>query len=376
MAKAAFVYTDDYVAYKFSDHHPLQQRRLVMLHRLLKAYGVFERGESDLIVPTAADPADLKEVHDAAYLDALHRLSRGEMVSHMGEYGFGEGDNPPFPGMWEASLLYSGASLNAAELVLSGQYRYAFNPSGGLHHAARGIASGFCLINDNALAAVAALERGMRVAYIDIDAHHGDGTQSIFYHDPRVLTVSIHETGSTLFPGTGFASEIGEGEGAGYSINIPMAPWSTDQHYSYAFDEAIEPIVRAYDADFIILQVGADAHIGDPLTHLQVTSQGWLNMVTRVLALAGEKPLICLGGGGYDLDAVARLWTLVQATLSGVELPNETPADYAKAFGISHLHDQPDETQEVHPAAADRAWDYVRASVAELKGLVGERYGL
>jgi acetoin utilization protein AcuC len=376
MATAAFVYTDDFVGYKFSDHHPLQQSRLVMLQRMLAAYGVFERGESDLIAPTAADPGDLKCVHSPGYLDALHRLSCGEAVANMSQYGFGDSDNPPFPGMWEASLLYSGASLNAAELVLTGKYTYAFNSSGGLHHAARDRASGFCLVNDNALAAYVALDRGMRVAYIDIDAHHGDGTQSVFYQDPRVLTVSIHETGRTLFPGTGFTDEIGEGDGTGYSINVPMAPYSTDEHYAFAFDHAVEPIVRAYDADFYILQVGADAHVGDPLTHLQLTSQGWIELLKRLLAVAGDKPLIALGGGGYDLKAAARLWALVQATLAGVELPDDVPAACAEAYGIAHLHDEEAEKPILTPQENDAVWAYVRMSVEELKGLVGRRYGL
>ena len=376
MASAAFVYTDDFVGYKFSDHHPLQQIRLVMLHRMLEAYGVFARGESDLIVPAVADPGDLRRVHSAEYLDALHRLSRGETVPGMGRFGFGDGDNPPFHGMWEASLLYSGASLNAAELVLSGQYRYAFNSSGGLHHAARDRASGFCLINDNALAADAALDRGMRVAYIDIDAHHGDGTQSIFYHDPRVLTVSVHETGRTLFPGTGFTNEIGEGDGTGYSINVPMAPFSTDPHFAYVFDEVVEPIVRAYDADFVILQVGADAHVGDPLTHLQLTSRGWLELVKRLLAVAGDKPVVVLGGGGYDLKAAARLWVLVQATLAGVELPDEVPPACAEAYGITHLHDTAEEKPVLSEQEEEQAWHYAHASVEELKRRVGRQYGL
>jgi acetoin utilization protein AcuC len=376
MADAAFIYTDGFLAYKFSDHHPFQQRRIVMLQKLLAAYGVFDSGQSDLIAPTPVDPAVLAPVHDADYLDAMRRLSCGEKFARMGDFGFGGEDNPPFMGMWEACLLNSGASVNAAELVLDGRYRYAFNPAGGLHHAGRAHASGFCLMNDNCLAAQVALDRGMRVAYVDIDAHHGDGVQWIYFDDPRVLTVSIHENGRTLFPGTGYVSEIGEGDGTGYSINLPMPAWSTDEHYAYAFDEAIEPILRAYAADFIVVNVGADSHLGDPLTHLQLTSRGWLELVKRIMRVTAGKPLICLGGGGYDLKATARLWALLQATLSGVDLPNETPDEFATAYGIERLHDCPDQIPCLPLERNEVIWEQTRRMVEELKLLVGKQYGL
>jgi acetoin utilization protein AcuC len=276
--------------------------------------------------------------------------------------------------MWEASRLYASASQFAAELVLSGQVKSAFSPSGGLHHAFVGRASGFCILNDNALAAHVALARGMKVAYVDIDAHHGDGTQSIFYSNPDVLTVSIHETGRTLFPGTGFPSEIGDGHGVGYSINVPMAPFSTDHHYQFAFDQVIEPIVRAYDADFLVFQVGADAHWQDPLAHLELTSQGWMGLFKRLIALAGDKPFVVLGGGGYTIETAARLWTMVQAELVGRTLPNEVPEQIAQQYGIQTLHDTS------APSRSDQedetAWDYVRSSVESLLSLVDGYYSL
>jgi acetoin utilization protein AcuC len=214
----------------------------------------------------------------------------------------------------------------------------------------------------------------MRVAYIDIDAHHGDGTQSIFYDNPDVLTISIHETGRSLFPGTGFPSEIGEGAGEGFSINIPMAPYSTFPHYEYAFEHALLPIAKSYNPDFYIFQVGADAHWMDPLAHLELSSRGWMTLFKSLITLAGEKPFIVLGGGGYVIETAARLWTMVTAELAGVELPNDTPKPIADNYGIEKLHDtdSPNTTEQED----NLAWDYVRSSVSSLMTLVGERYGL
>jgi acetoin utilization protein AcuC len=339
MPRAAFVYTDDYVRYHLSDTHPLQQKRLLMTHRLLDAYGAFDRPDSDLIAPTPATEADLLRVHSQEYLDALWNLSEGRAVPDRKRFGFGSSDNPPFPGMWEASLLYAGGSLDCARLVSEGGYDAAFNTSGGLHHAQRDRAAGFCTVNDCALVAHYLLERGAaRVAYVDIDAHHGDGTQALFYHDPRVLTLSIHETPETLFPRVmGFADEIGEGAGFGYNANLPLAPGSGDAVASEAFEAVFLPLLRAFNPDYIILQVGADAHFQDPLAHLCLTTRGWLGLAQSVLAL--RKPVVALGGGGYNLKTVARLWTLLYGTLSGQAFPQAVPPAYADEWGVTHLHD-------------------------------------
>jgi len=339
MPRAAFVYTDDYVRYHLSDTHPLQQKRLLMAHRLLDAYRAFDSPASDLLTPAPATEADLLRVHSQEYLDALWELSEGRTVPDRKRFGFGSSDNPPFPGMWEASLLYAGGSLDCARLVSEGGYDAAFNTSGGLHHAQRDRAAGFCTVNDCALVAHYLLERGAaRVAYVDIDAHHGDGTQALFYDDPRVLTLSIHETPETLFPRvTGFADEVGEGAGFGYNANLPLAPGSGDAVASEAFEAVFLPLLRAFDPDYIILQVGADAHFQDPLAHLCLTTRGWLGLAQSVLALG--KPVVALGGGGYNLKTVARLWTLLYGALSGQVFPQAVPPAYADEWGVTHMHD-------------------------------------
>ena len=339
MPRAAFVYTDAYVGYHLSDTHPLQQKRLLMTHRLLGAYGAFDGPASDLIIPTPATEADLLRVHSPEYLDALWALSEGHTVPDKKRFGFGGLDNPPFPGMWDASLLYAGGSLECARLVSRGGYDAAFNTSGGLHHAQRDRAAGFCTVADCALVAHYLLDGGAeRVAYVDIDAHHGDGTQALFYDDPRVLTLSIHETPETLFPRvTGYADEVGEGTGFGYNANLPLAPGSGDAIAAEAFGAAFLPLLRAFNPDYIILQVGADAHFQDPLAHLCLTTRGWLGLASSVLALG--KPTIALGGGGYNLKTVARQWTLLYGALSGQTFPQTVPGAYAEEWGITALHD-------------------------------------
>jgi acetoin utilization protein AcuC len=370
MARSAFLYSDEYLDYHLSDQHPLQQRRLLMLDRLLDAYGAFENGSVERVAPTSASEADIAQCHNEDFIRAVQAASAGERRPDLYRYGLGPGDTPAFPGIWEASLLYVGASLDCAQRVLSGENQTAFNPSGGLHHAFRSRAAGFCTFNDCAIAAYPFLDAGKKVAYLDIvDAHHGDGVQALFYDDPGVLTISFHETGRTLFPGTGFPEEIGEGEGKGYSINVPLAPFSTDEHYQAAYHEVAEPALAAFDPDFIILQVGADAHWEDPLAHLALTSQGWLSLAEKVIAR--DKPLIALGGGGYNQKTVARLWTLLQAALAGVSLPDTTPSSYASEWGITHLHDL--EKPVISEADREQAWRYLAAGIEKLRklGVVG-----
>jgi len=321
MPRAAFVYTDDYADYHLSDTHPLQQKRLLMTHRLLEAHSAFGAPGSFLITPAPATETDLLRVHSPEYLSALRRLSDREHVPDKKEFGFGTLDNPPFPGMWEATLLYAGGSLDCARLVRHEGFDAAFNTSGGLHHARWNRAAGFCTVADVALVAYLLLDHGAkRVACVDIDAHHGDGTQAFFYDDPRVLTLSVHETPETLYPRvTGFAEEVGEGAGLGFNANLPLAPGSGDAVYAEAFGAAFLPLLTAFDPEFILLQVGADAHFADPLTHLGLTSRGWLSLAQSVIALG--KPIVALGGGGYNLDTVARLWTLLYGALSGQTFP-------------------------------------------------------
>jgi acetoin utilization protein AcuC len=179
------------------------------------------------------------------------------------------------PGLWDAAELVAGGSLLAAQVVADGEATRAFHFAGGLHHAMPDRASGFCYVNDAVLAIMRLRERGWRVAYVDIDAHHGDGVQFAFYGDPNVLTISTHERGDRLFPGTGFVAEMGEGEGRGFSVNLPLQPFTDDAVFAEAFEAVVPSILGAFKPDVLVLQLGIDSHRTDPLTHLALTVQGF-----------------------------------------------------------------------------------------------------
>lgn len=372
--RTAFLYSDALLSYNLGPRHPLQQRRLQMVYRLLEAYGMFEPGGPvTWREPVPASEEEILTVHTAGYLEAVQWAS-GEPtdIDYLRRYGLGPGDTPAFEGMYEAAALYAGGTVEAARLVLSGEFDAAFNVAGGLHHAFPHKASGFCTFNDLAMGIHTLLQGGCaRVAYIDIDVHHGDGVQACFYDDPRVLTISLHESGRSLFPGTGFPEEIGEGEARGTSLNMPFAPYTEDDLWQEAFDAVVPPALARFKPDALVLQLGADAHWDDPLAHLALTSQGWMQAVEKLLALAQGKPLVVTGGGGYNVQTVARLWTMVAAMCAGVELPDDVPAAYAAGYGISRLHDTVTPRLENEARVHRQTRAYAEEERAKLRQLTG-----
>src|SRR5437773_5511239 len=257
---AGFVWDPRLAAHVYRADHPLKPRRLRGVHDTLVRLGAFSRPNARLLAPRDATRAELERVHDGAYVDAVAQASADPDLDYA-EWGLHTfGDTPPFAGMHEASLLTTGASLVAMEAVVSGRARVAFNGAGGLHHAMRRKASGFCIYNDPAIVCGLLADRGMKVAYVDIDAHHGDGVQAAFYDTDRVLTISLHETGRSLFPGTGFADERGKGKGAGYSINVALPPYTDDHAYTNAFDAVVPPLIARYKPDVLVTQQGIDSH--------------------------------------------------------------------------------------------------------------------
>lgn len=377
--RTAFLYTDDFLSYNLGGKHPLQQGRLQMVYRLLDAYGAFSpTGPVDWIVPESATEDEILAVHTPEYVEAVHRAGNAEVSpvsnSYLRQYGLGPGDTPAFPQMYEAAALYAGGTVDAARLVLSGEYDAAFNVAGGLHHAHPDRASGFCTFNDLAMGIHTLLDGGCRrVAYVDIDAHHGDGVQDCFYDDGRVLTVSLHQSCAFLvdvrpfFPGTGFPEEIGEGDGEGASINLPFYPYTDDETWHAAFDAVVPRALTRFDADAYVFQFGADAHWEDPLAHLLLSSQGWMRAVEKLLALAGDKPIVVTGGGGYNIRTVARLWTMVTAVCAGIELDDVVPEAYDARYNIPRLHDTGSPPSERR--VRDQARAYADQQVAELEAL-------
>jgi acetoin utilization protein AcuC len=305
---------------------------------LLEASGVFDPGVDVLRHPPATRE-ELSLVHDQTYVSALQSASDGWMpFAKLGPFGLTPaGDNPPFSGMHGAASSIAGGSIHGIRAILGGELDHIFNPSGGLHHAHRARASGFCLYNDPALAAsVAANEFGARVLYVDFDCHHGDGVQWMFYDDPRVLTVSFHESGKFLFPSTGFVDEIGDGAGRGYAVNVPMQPFTRDGSWQQAIDEVLPDLAKRFKPDIIISAHGADTHTFDPLTHLDLTTNSFFYQakLTHELShsLAGGRWL-ALGSGGYDWRRVVpRSWAILWSEMSGRPLPAEIPLDWRQEW--------------------------------------------
>jgi acetoin utilization protein AcuC len=322
------------------------------------------------VAPEPAAETDIARYHTREYLDVLKRADTGEAPADGAVYGLGLGDNPVFRGLWEVAQLVAAGSLLAADLVASGRADRAFHFAGGLHHAFPDRASGFCYVNDAVLAILRLRERGLRVAYIDIDAHHGDGVQYAFYGDPNVLTISMHERGERLFPGTGFVREKGEGEGVGFSVNLPLEAYTDTAVWLPAFEAVVPPLIERFKPDVIVAQLGVDAHRTDPLTHLALDVQGFARAVQRIAAMTPK--LVALGGGGYDLRNVARMWTVAWAVMNGVELAPTLPegfeADLQRyGFASRALWDDaatlPDELRRAVSEYADRQVDAVQKTI-------------
>ncbi len=322
--RTAVIHSDEWRRFDYGPEHPLRMERLGLTWRLMDAYGLTELPHAKVVAPEAASIEAIARFHTQEYIDILRAVSAGDWVPHAVRYGLGPGDNPIFPGLWEAAQLSAGGSILAAQLVAEGEVDRAFHFAGGLHHAMPDRASGFCYVNDAVLAIMTLRRRGLKVAYVDIDAHHGDGVQFAFYDDPTVLTISTHERGDRLFPGTGFVDEVGEGAGVGYAVNLPLQPFTDDAVYEPAFEAVVPPLLRAFAPDALVIQLGIDAHRTDPLTHLALSIQGFLRSVRRLLELAPR--VVALGGGGYDLANVARAWTGAWAAINGLTLPEPIPA--------------------------------------------------
>jgi acetoin utilization protein AcuC len=338
MPRAAFVYDDAMSQHVLRADHPMRPIRLRHTYELLEAYGAFDGANSLLVTPSLADESSVGAFHTRDYMAAVRTLSLELTGAQPQRFGFTQGsDNPTYPGMYEAAMLSTGATLTAARMVADGEVSAAFNISGGLHHAAARQASGFCVFNDPVVAIKYLLGRGLRVAYVDIDAHHGDGVQNAFYDEPRVLTISVHESGQYLFPGTGFAGETGAGEGVGYAVNLPLYPYTDDEIYLDAFESVVPPLVQAFNPDVLLTQLGIDSYHTDPLTHLQVTSRGFIAAVERLGGLG--YPWLATGGGGYDLGAVARCWTLAYGVMCGAEWPDRIPLAAIERLGRNTLRD-------------------------------------
>jgi acetoin utilization protein AcuC len=371
--RAAFIYGDVLSEHVLSEEHPMKPVRLRYTRELLEAYGAFDAANVSLVSPRTASEEELATYHTREYLRAVQRFGRGETDLDAAEFNFGPGDNPAYEGIYDAAAWSTGASLKAAEMLMADECDVAFSVSGGLHHAMPGYSYGFCVFNDPVIAIKALLAHGMRVAYVDIDCHHGDGVQHAFYDTDAVMTISLHESGTFLFPGTGFSQETGAGRGRGYSVNVPLYPYTTDEVYLWSLREVVPPLLAAFRPDVLVSQLGIDSHYKDPITHLALTVQGFEQAVAE---LAGQAPAkwLALGGGGYDLHAVSRAWTLAFGVMSQQEFAPEIPEPYREAYGVTALRD-PEELQ-IEDSVRNDTKTFAEASVQATHKLIFPAHGI
>jgi acetoin utilization protein AcuC len=290
--------------------------------------GLIGHGAASVAVPEKASRDVVEKFHTAEYLDAIKAAEQGDLPPSAFAMGLGTPDCPVFKGMYDYAMLAAGATLTGAGMLSEGKAQIAFNPSGGYHHARPSQAAGFCYINDVVLGCMMLAERGKKVLFLDLDVHHCDGVQDAFYSRDDVMTVSLHEDGRTLFPGTGFARETGKGRGEGFTVNVPLPVGTYDGAYQHAFTAVADPLIDAYDPDVIVLEIGMDGLTGDPLAHLHLTNNVYATLVGRIVKRG--KPLLVTGGGGYNFDNTVRGWALVWSVLTGQE---SSQADMALGMG-------------------------------------------
>ncbi len=336
----AFIYDPALSKYELSDSHPFKPIRLELTKSLLETTGLLK--SEHVMEPYPITEAQLLRIHHRDFVEAVKAVSKDHVLNNQYSddaysYGLGTSDNPIFPNMHDAIMRVCSATTTAVHLVASGKVQRAVNLSGGLHHAHADKASGFCIYNDLAVAIDHAVKKfKLRVAYVDIDAHHGDGVQGLFYDRADVLTISLHESGRYLFPGTGHTYEIGKDAGRGYSVNMPLEPFSEDASYLEAFESVVPSTLRKFKPDLIVLQAGADMHRYDPLADLALTVQGMTKSYQRMSELADELcegRLVATGGGGYDpYRTVPRAWAQLWAAVTKQELPKDIPDTWRKKW--------------------------------------------
>ena len=376
---AGLVLCPQAAAYDHGPGHPLRPERVLLTWELIEAYGLDRHPNVHRLGCRQAADEEIALVHAPEFIGATRSAGAGK-TGDWSRFGYGPGDNPVFEGMHEAAAIVCGASIEAARAVLDGSTAHAFNAAGGLHHAMPERASGFCVYDDPAVAIAWMLRRGVeRISYIDLDVHHGDGPQAIFYDEPRVLTISLHESGDYLFPGTGFVEESGTGAGEGTKVNVPLDPGTGDAGWMRAFRAVVPPLVRSFHPEVIVTQLGCDTHHTDPLAHLRLTTDAYREAYESLHALAHDAAggrWVATGGGGYQWATVApRAWTLAFAEMAGAEPADDLPEPWVERLKERLAAPVPTTlSEEPLPhgpgdAEAERVIELVRRRIFPLHGL-------
>lgn len=354
--KAAFIHCPQLEKFPYPSACPFNTNRAAKLRNILNSMGLLSGENRSEVAPQPADRIVLKKFHSARYLHVLKAAAEGKLDAEAIYMGIGSPDCPVFSQMYDYSVWACGATLKGAELILSGDADVAFNPSGGLHHAGPERASGFCYLNDVALGCMILTEAGKKVLYLDVDAHHGDGVANAFYDRSDVMTISFHQSGRTLFPGTGFEYEIGTGDGKGYCVNVPLPVGTYDQAYMKAFEAVALPFITAFKPDVIVFELGADGLADDPLTNLYLTNNVYADVINHLLTF--NKPILATGGGGYNIDNTVRAWALAWSILAGADTADDMN------LGIGELRDK---TPVVNSQQRDMVTAAIQTTIQALK---------
>jgi len=315
--KAAFIYSPELEKFSYPAEHPFNTIRAKETRDVINSLGLLTGEGRCEVASVAAERLVLKKFHSARYLHALKTAAKVRWDTEALDMGIGTPDCPVFAGMYDYGVLAAGATLSGVKQILSGAADVAFNPSGGFHHAGPEKASGFCYINDVALACMTLAEEGKRVLYLDVDVHHGDGVAYAFYDRSDVMTISFHQNPKTLFPGTGFEDEIGKGQGKGCCVNVPLAVGTYDEVYMKAFESIALPLIGVYNPDVFVFELGADGLAGDPLANLYLTNNVYAEVIKYLLSF--DKPILATGGGGYNIANTVRAWALAWSIFAGAE---------------------------------------------------------
>ena len=366
---SAYIYSEKFAKFKAHKGYPWLFERSEATYQLCKKLHLFDHDWTSIYTPKPAGPEELLSFHTKKYISLLKRANKGIFKEEWLKYGLGTTECPVFKGVYDYHALAAGATLLGAELINEGKADIVFSPTGGFHHAGKDFAAGFCYINDVVLAIKKWLRRRKRVFYIDIDAHHGDQVQEAFYSTSKVMTVSFHESGHTLFPfKTGFENEIGRGRGKGYTINVPLPENTSDEEFLWAFDNIFLPVARAFQPDVVVAVLGADVLFSDPFSHLQLTNGAISKALQAILQVSPK--LLALGAGGYVKENIARTWALVWAVMNDVGPREEDFAAFGGMFwgdGLSSLKDRPqfvpDNIREKTQAEVQRVAQAIEKSV-------------
>jgi acetoin utilization protein AcuC len=345
----AVIYHPAYRNYVFGEDHPFSPVRGDMMLDLLRALG----HNVQPLEPALATREDVLSVHEDYYVRRVEALSAGQQVPDREDYGLGTPDNPAFPGMDEAARWHVGGTLHGARLICEKGEKRVLQLGGGLHHARRNYASGFCIYNDLAIAINYLTRNGLWVTYLDIDVHHCDGVQQILYEDKRVMTISLHESGKYLFPGTGEIRELGSGLGRGLKLNVPLEPFTEGESYLEAFEQVLPAAMQQFKPGVLVVQAGADAHFDDPLADLMLTTQDYERIFKRILELADAytagRVLFTLGGG-YSLRATPRIWALLYLLIHGLPVAQNLPPAWRDKWNSVIEYKLPKSFHDSNPA--------------------------